>query len=476
VRTGNFEFVSGTFSLDVDVSVPAQDCTPVGCVDVTCGDGLIRGDEQCDDGNTNDSDGCSAGCVAEPAQLCSGEPSSCVATQPGDRCDGAQPLVDDTYSLAGYTPEPTCQAVCGGASRWFSIDVPAWQTLRVSVSTTDVQAGGFAAISGDLPCWVAASFNAGGGGPSQAFGAALTPATQAYVNASPITRALVIAVWDQQAASSGSFTISHSLQPAGCGDAYLDAMGQFGAPEACDDGNHAAGDGCDASCHVEQGWDCSNGGCRPILCGDAVVSQGETCDDGNVVDEDGCSATCQIEPGYLCGGNPYACQAYQQGDLCSNALPLDNATYSLDGYLADLSCHDICSGSDRWFTFTLPSGSVFSAVISTDDLNGQFRVYDLTESDCNQLWNNVFNGNFDPMHASRTAFVNRSDQARTFAIAFYDAMPGQIGGSFHVQYGIEEPACGDGYVDAQGEFGPPEQCDDGNVLANDGCSPTCMFN
>lgn len=27
--------------------------------------------------------------------------------------------------------------------------------------------------------------------------------------------------------------------------------------EACDDGNHIAGDGCDVLCNVESGWKCS---------------------------------------------------------------------------------------------------------------------------------------------------------------------------------------------------------------------------
>ena len=30
-----------------------------------CGNGLIQGDEECDDGGTEDSDGCSASCEAE---------------------------------------------------------------------------------------------------------------------------------------------------------------------------------------------------------------------------------------------------------------------------------------------------------------------------------------------------------------------------------------------------------------------------
>ncbi len=58
-----------------------------------------------------------------------------------------------------------------------------------------------------------------------------------------------------------------------CGDGVLDPC------ETCDDGNTAAGDGCDATCVLE-------------TCGDGVVDPGEQCDDGNDVDGDGCDRGC----------------------------------------------------------------------------------------------------------------------------------------------------------------------------------------
>ena len=49
---------------------------------VVCGDGFIVGGEECDDGNTNDGDGCSATCTVENAASCSGEPSVCLTDIP----------------------------------------------------------------------------------------------------------------------------------------------------------------------------------------------------------------------------------------------------------------------------------------------------------------------------------------------------------------------------------------------------------
>ena len=36
----------------------------------TCGDGIVAGNEQCDDGNTNSDDGCSSTCTVEPGYTC----------------------------------------------------------------------------------------------------------------------------------------------------------------------------------------------------------------------------------------------------------------------------------------------------------------------------------------------------------------------------------------------------------------------
>jgi cysteine-rich repeat protein len=66
--------------------------------------------------------------------------------------------------------------------------------------------------------------------------------------------------------------------------------------EECDDGNTSPDDGCDGSCVVETGWDCTGqpSTCTPI-CGDGSVVGDELCDDGADGDPtDGCNDSCQI--------------------------------------------------------------------------------------------------------------------------------------------------------------------------------------
>jgi len=88
-----------------------------------------------------------------------------------------------------------------------------------------------------------------------------------------------------------------------CGDS------QITAGETCDDGGVTPGDGCDASCHIESGYQCSGAPsvCTPI-CGEGIVVGTEACDDGGVATGDGCDASCQVESGFNCAGSPSSCK------------------------------------------------------------------------------------------------------------------------------------------------------------------------
>jgi len=64
---------SGSIVLTNAIVVQAQ---PV------CGDGIINGNDICDDGNTANGDGCSNACVIESGWTCSGQPSVCKTINP----------------------------------------------------------------------------------------------------------------------------------------------------------------------------------------------------------------------------------------------------------------------------------------------------------------------------------------------------------------------------------------------------------
>ena len=71
-----------------------------------------------------------------------------------------------------------------------------------------------------------------------------------------------------------------------CGDGVPDP----GSGEDCDDMNFTTGDGCDALC----GWEAT--------CQNGVLEPTEECDDGNAMTGDGCDDTCAFEAGNACFG------------------------------------------------------------------------------------------------------------------------------------------------------------------------------
>jgi cysteine-rich repeat protein len=169
-------------------------CTPI------CGDGLVRGSEPCDDGNVNGGDGCSAACETEIGFQCSGEPSACDGIC-GDGLIHGTEACDDGNVASG----DGCASSC------------------------DVETG---------------------------YACAGTPSSCAPI----------------------------------CGDGLI-----LGG-EACDDGNVAASDGCSTTCTVETGFTCTGqpSACDGI-CGDGLIRGTEACDDAaeNGTATSCCSASCQ---------------------------------------------------------------------------------------------------------------------------------------------------------------------------------------
>ena len=91
------------------------DCegTPSACA-TTCGDGIIVGAEECDDGPDLhvEGDGCSVFCVVEEGWYCSNQPSNC-ATKCDDGIVAGEENCDDGNSLPGDGCGPACLIEAG---------------------------------------------------------------------------------------------------------------------------------------------------------------------------------------------------------------------------------------------------------------------------------------------------------------------------------------------------------------------------
>jgi cysteine-rich repeat protein len=231
-----------------------------------CGNGVVEGDEACDDGNTNTGDGCSPICawefcgdgltgallwkqeefnsgsmVALPWQT-QGAHSFRLETGIGREgspglapTNSNQPSSEAVLSLQQYTVGNICFWVAGQSEL-------CCDHLRFEVDGTVLDEW-----SGDQSTW-------------QEYCYALPPGDHLFT-------------WRYRKDGSGD---------VGWDAFYLDSV-RIKAPfeEECDDGNRADGDGCSSHCLREQ-------------CGNGSVEGTEECDDGNVDDGDQCSHRCTL--------------------------------------------------------------------------------------------------------------------------------------------------------------------------------------
>jgi len=227
---------------------------------VICGDGVVAGNEACDDGNAASGDGCNATCSnVEPGYTCPPKGGACnlavndcgnAKIDPGEECDdgdatsgngcSANCKIESGYVCPVVGQKCKLKAYCGDGSVNYA--------LGETCDDGNADDGDGCSAS----CKVESGFTCTTAAPS-----VCTAET--------------------------------------CGNKRI------AAAETCDDGNAKAGDGCSATCQLESGFTCPVVGafCRAV-CGDGLTRGSEQCDDGATKSGDGCGATCQLEPGYVC--------------------------------------------------------------------------------------------------------------------------------------------------------------------------------
>jgi cysteine-rich repeat protein len=188
-----------------------------------CGDDIVNGNEECDDGNTDNGDGCASDCRVESSEV---EPNNTAA------------------EASPFTPNPYYSAkVDSGDIDFvsFSVTTP---NASIIVKTLDIGNGACAKgeidsfveiIAADGTTVVVSDDDAGEGYCSRAI-APLLPVGNYFVRIAAAPKA-----------GTPSFIYQLSIEQIEniCGD----AMATPG--EECDDGNGLSGDGCSAACKLE---------------------------------------------------------------------------------------------------------------------------------------------------------------------------------------------------------------------------------
>jgi fibro-slime domain-containing protein len=202
-----------------------------------------------------------------------------MPTSGGVAAGGLGPSVGGVISLGGaFATAGSGQDVGGAVSLGGAISYGG--TVGVAGSGQDV--GGAISFGGVM---------ANGGTSNGVAGAAAggSPAVGGVPNVggSPSTGGVISAA-GQTATGGGGVALT-------CGNGILDAN------ETCDPAvkNNDMGDGCTPTCMAEPACPATGGPCTST-CGDGLVFDTEECDDGNATTGDGCSATCKIEDGFVC--------------------------------------------------------------------------------------------------------------------------------------------------------------------------------
>ncbi|HVJ96224.1 MAG TPA: DUF4215 domain-containing protein, partial [Acidimicrobiia bacterium] len=141
---------------------------------------------------------------------------------------------------------------------------------------------------------------------------------------------------------------------ATCGDRELLTT------EGCDDGNQIPGDGCSATCTVEEGWVCPTPGlpCEAAKCGDGILAGVEECEHPDGGTATGCTADCKIQDGFDCDPNTFECSIVkcgdgkvQRGESCEdgNELPFDGCyECQKEPSCVDGVCQSACGDGQRF--------------------------------------------------------------------------------------------------------------------------------
>jgi MYXO-CTERM domain-containing protein len=367
-----------------DGNTDNTDACVVGCMLAVCGDGYVQaGVEECDDGNTDDTDSCLSNCTLP----------SCGdgVVQPGEECDDGN--TDDTDGcVAG------CRlATCGDGYVYVGVE----ECDDGNSNNTD-------------ECSNLCTLPVCGDGVVQA-GEECDDGN--FDNTDACVAGCMLAV---------------------CGDGHV-----YAGVEACDDGNTDDTDSCLSNCTLPS-------------CGDGVVQAGEVCDDGNASNTDACLNNClaaSCGDGYVHVGVEECDDGNgSNSDDCLNTCVL--ATCG-DGYVyagmeecddGNTDDRDACLTSCVWAT--CGDGHVQTGVELCDDgntING-----DGCSSTCEAESTSVCG---DGVVQAGEECDDGNDDDRDSCLS-----------------DCTSAVCGDGYLNIG-----VEQCDDGNVLDGDGCSSACMF-
>jgi|GEM_PF-1954965 len=434
----------GPYTLDVSVTPGA------------CGNHLLDGNEQCDDGNAASGDGCSPTCTLEPiagADTCPGHALTLAAQADGSRT-----------------------GVVSGTTTGLANDVASCQSL-LSANAPDAVFAVTADIDGALELELDASFQA----TLSVIDRCSAPLGERSTVLACSYNAWIPPLGDEspyvvEGMGSGRKTVR---APVAAGKTYWvvvdGSVGSSNAPSA------AAGP-------FEL-----RAKLAPAACGNGIIDGGETCDDGATEGGDGCSATCQLEPATVadtCANAADVPFVDEGAGKWTAAVKSGTTNLSPDQNFGSSSAQaGTCwaRGRDAYFKVTSPAAGVLTASVKTNAFDailglrspGTCAASTVPTQCSNEGPRGVEERVKTVVAAGEVVYlvvdtplldVNGCTPPVSATFAADCAKLEQIG-RFALDVSIAPSGCGDGFFVKTAT----EECDDGNNVSGDGCSATCKL-
>eukprot|EP00929_Paragymnodinium_shiwhaense_P100638 TRINITY_DN6311_c0_g1_i3.p1 TRINITY_DN6311_c0_g1~~TRINITY_DN6311_c0_g1_i3.p1 ORF type:complete len:1445 (-),score=248.69 TRINITY_DN6311_c0_g1_i3:151-3921(-) len=462
-----------------------------------CGDALIRGNEsedgRCDDGNRADGDGCSSDCTVETGWNCSAGSACKPVCGDGFKIGGELDLghCDDGNTVAGDGCDSNCTAEHG----WYCEGMPCQTKCGDGLMGSPVETCDDGNNASDDGCNENCSIELGWSCPVEGepcapvCGDGLIRGNEnetAHCDDGNLRNG--DGCNSQCMTEHGWYCIGHQKCFHLCGD------GDIAHPnESCDDNNSDGGDGCNITCHVEPGWVCGEDTpCHPI-CGDNLIRGDETCDDGNLDDMDGCSSSCVTEHGWYCG------EGFDCYTICGDLMiAAPNETCDDGNQDEGDGCDANCSTETGWYCAELTPcwtvcGDGVQGVPREECEDGNREPMDgcdaqcrLERGRCQTQASGLCFGSWVAktdvpdwffcvgQHCTLAECCSKPvyDSQLSRSLAFQGA-GGRVEG-YHCPvdgFGVCGPVCGDGL--REGAEKDDGRCDDGNMVAGDGCDSAC---
>ena len=472
----------------------------------TCGDGVLEDPETCDDGNTTPADGCDGVCALEANWECPTPGKACVPHLKPAVCGNGELEAPETCDLGKDSAGKSlndgtagckvdCQTVqgwtCPGSGEACTKDLFCGDSLVTTTLGEQCDDGSNDGAHGcDVDCQVITGWKCPPTG-----GACALDVSCGNGKVDGTEQCDDHNLRNYDGCSSTCFTeTGWACPPTGGGCTRICGNGKLDSGETCDDSNFYSGDGCTGTCKVETDYNCSVVGQTciytppplPPQCGNGKLETGETCDDGNTTGGDGCSSVCALQSGWTCNAPNTACVAKQCGDgiLAGTEICDDGVVNTTSGCTPSCTVapNAVCpANGGACVPMVCGDGKVTGTETCDSGLNDGKHgcsptcqliagwLCPLAGTPCSEVCGDgIVVGDEQCDEKGDALCCSTACKIKSGFVCDPSKTP-------HSQ--PSTPYCGNGTVNGPSNANSTvlgtEQCDDGNKIPFDGCSPTC---